>query len=162
MTFSELYEFARKQFDSHQEIVLDRDFLAVNIQDLFDNTFYILWQDRKLTVAPYFYQDYHVCITSSERNLEMLFSERQYLFSSYLDREMKIQGLFEDVMSFQKILSYITMDNSMTVQESLISDLVIKQDMLIEAVHLLLVNSITDLPEKLMSPNASNNKDKPK
>lgn len=36
MTFLELYEFVRKQFDSHQEIVLDRDFLAVNIQDLFD------------------------------------------------------------------------------------------------------------------------------
>ena len=81
MTFLELYEFVRKQFDSHQDIVLDRDCLAVNIQDLFDNTFYILWQDRKLTVASYFYQDYHVCITSSERNLEMLFSERQYLFS---------------------------------------------------------------------------------
>ena len=103
-----------------------------------------------------------MCITSSQRNLEMLFSERQYLFSSYLDREMKIQGLFEDVMSFQKILSYITKDNSMAVQESLISDLIIKQDMMIEAVHLLLVNSITDLPEKLLSPNASNNKRKPK
>lgn len=44
MTFLELYEFVRKQFDSHQDIVLDRDCLAVNIQDLFDNTFYILWQ----------------------------------------------------------------------------------------------------------------------
>ena len=158
MTFSELYEFVRKQLDSHQEIGLDRDFLAVNIQDLFDNTFYILWQDRNLTVAPYFYQDYHVCITSSQHNLEMLFSKRQYLFSSYHDREMKIQGSFEDVMSFQKILSYITKDNCMAVQESLISDFIIKQDMLIEAVHLLLVNSITDLPEKLLSPTASNNK----
>ena len=51
-------------------------------------------------------------------------------------------------MKFQKILSYITKDNSMAVQETLISDLITKQDMLIEAVHLMLVNSLTDLPKK--------------
>ena len=148
MTFQNLYEFVQKQLETHQEICLENDFLAVNIKDLFDNAFYILWNDRKITVAPYFYQDYQVCITASQRTLELLFSERQYLFSAYLNKELKVQGTFEDVMKFQKILSYITKDNSMAVQETLISDLIAKQDMLIEAVHLMLVNSLTDLPKK--------------
>ena len=155
MNFNDLYNCVKKKFDEHQEIFLEIDFLAVNIEDIYGSAFYILWQNSKITVEPFYYEDHNVCIKAPQRSLELLFTERQYLFHSYMNKEMIVNGCFGDVMQFQKVLSYITKDNTLLIQEEIISNMLLKQDiiqndlgLIMEALHLMLTNSLIDMPEK--------------
>lgn len=155
MNFHDFYSCIKKKFDEHQEIFLDSDLLSVNIEDIYGSVFCILWQSKKITVEPFFYGDYNVYIKAPQKSLELLFIERQYLFQSYMNREMVVKGSFEDVMKFQKLLSYITKDNSLDVHEEIISEMLFKQDMIqndlglvMETLHLLLANSLMDMSEK--------------
>ena len=155
MNFNDLYNCVKKKFDEHQEIFLEIDFLAVNIEDIYGSVFYILWQNGKITVEPFYYEDHNVCVKAPQRSLELLFTERQYLFQSYMNKEMIVKGSFEDVMQFQKVLSYITKDNALLIQEEIISNILLKQDMIqndlglvMETLHLMLTNSLIDMPEK--------------
>ena len=72
-----------------------------------------------------------------------------------MNKEMIVKGSFEDVMQFQKVLSYITKDNALLIQEEIISNMLLKQDMIqndlglvMETLHLMLTNSLIDMPEK--------------
>ena len=76
MNFNDLYNCVKKKFDEHQEIFLEIDFLAVNIEDIYGSAFYILWQNSKITVEPFYYEDHNVCIKAPQRSLELLFTER--------------------------------------------------------------------------------------
>ncbi|MBQ8135093.1 MAG: hypothetical protein IJ192_11925 [Clostridia bacterium] len=125
----------------------------MTLKDIYGNAFFILWKDGKFSVEPYEYHDYNVCITAPQRNLELLFTERQYLFMAHMNKEMNIKGSFEDVMAFHKLLSYFTKDSFYVVQEEIISNMLLKQDMLqsdlgmiMEALQLLLTNSLLDMP----------------
>jgi len=111
MTFNELYLSVKKKFDKHPELLLEREKLAVQVTDVFDNAFYILWDNQKCSVEPFHYHDCNVCITGSQRDIELLFTERQYLFLAH--KEINIQGSFQDVMAFQELLCYITKDIAM-------------------------------------------------
>ncbi len=97
--------------------------LAIQIEDIYSNSFYILWDNGKIFVEPYSYDDRDVLIVAPQHDLELLFSERQYIFSAYLNKNMKIDGSFGDVMSFQRLISFITKDNFYTVQEEIISNM---------------------------------------
>lgn len=132
--------------------------LAIQIEDIYSNSFYILWDNGKIFVEPYSYDDRDVLIVAPQHDLELLFSERQYIFSAYLNKNMKIDGSFGDVMSFQRLISFITKDNFYTVQEEIISNMLLKQDALsadlgiiMESLQLLLTNSLLDLPSKFVS-----------
>ena len=152
MTFNELYLSVKKKFDKHPELLLEREKLAVQVTDVFDNAFFILWDNQKCSVEPFHYHDCNVCITGSQRDIELLFTERQYLFLAH--KEINIQGSFQDVMAFQELLCYITKDNSYVVQEEIISKMLLKQDMLkedlgiiMQSLQLLLTNSLVTLPD---------------
>ena len=114
MTFKELFASVKKKFLEHPEIVIDRERLSVNITDIFGNSFYILWDNNKISVEPFEYRDNDVHIIASQHDLILLFTERQYLFAT--NQELNIRGSFDDVMAFQRILSYITKDNFYVVQ----------------------------------------------
>ena len=158
MTFNELYLSVKKKFEKHPEILLECEKLAVQVTDVFDNAFYILWDNQKCSVEPFHYHDCNVCITGSQRDIELLFTERQYLFLAH--KEINIQGSFQDVMAFQELLCYITKDNSYVVQEEIISKMLLKQDMLkedlgiiMQSLQLLLTNSLVTLPDyQLVDP----------
>ena len=128
------------------------------------NAFYVLWKDGKFSVEPYLYHDYNVCITAPQNSLELLFTERQHLFAAYMNKEMKIKGSFEDVMVFHQLLSYFTKEKYYVIQEEIISNMLLKQDMLrsdlgviMESLHLLLTNSLLDIPlEKRTRPKRKN------
>lgn len=153
MTFNHFFKSVKKKFNVHKEIILDCDKLSVQITDINNNSFYILWENGELSLEPYPYNDYNVCITSSQDHLELLFEERQYIFVG--QKNLNIIGSFTDVMMFQKLLSFITKDNGLSVQEEIISNMMYKQDMItkdlsmvMESLQLLLVNSIIDIPVK--------------
>lgn len=153
MTFNELYQSVKNKFHGHYEIFLEREKLAVQITDVFDNAFYILWENGACSLEPYHYTDYDVSINASQHDIEQLFTKRQYLFLAR--HTMNIKGSFVDVMDFQTILSCITKDNSYIVQEEVISKMLLKQDSLrddlgviMRSLSLLLANSLLDLPEK--------------
>ena len=152
LTFNDLYLSVKKKLNSHPEITLERQKLAVQISDVFDNAFYILWENNKCSSEPFHYHDHNVSIIASQRDIELLFTERQYLFLAR--REINIRGSFTDVMAFQELLSYITRDNSYVVQEEIISKMLLKQDMLredlgiiMQSLQLLLTNSLLSIPE---------------
>ena len=77
---------------------------------------------------------------------------------------MKIKGSFEDVMVFHQLLSYFTKEKYYVIQEEIISNMLLKQDMLrsdlgviMESLHLLLTNSLLDIPlEKRTRPKRKN------
>jgi hypothetical protein len=152
MNFAQFYKSVKKKFDMHNEIVLGCEKLSIQISDIFKNSFYILWENEKLTIEPYPYNHSDVCITSSQDHLELLFKERQYIFSG--QKFIEIKGLFTDVMQLQQLLSFITKDNNLVIQEEIISNMLLKQDMItkdlsliIESLQLLLVNSVIDLSQ---------------
>lgn len=154
MTFKELFASVKKKFLEHPEIVIDRERLSVNITDIFGNSFYILWDNNKISVEPFEYRDNDVHIIASQHDLILLFTERQYLFAT--NQELNIRGSFDDVMAFQRILSYITKDNFYVVQEEMILNLlrnqsVVKQDLeiIMQALHLLLSNNLIGMTEKI-------------
>jgi len=156
MTFNELYQEVKKKFVQHPEIMLERQKLAVQITDVFDNAFYILWENNQCLIEPFHYHDYDVCVVASQHDLELLFTERQYLFLAR--KAINIKGSFTDVMDFQELLSYVTRDNSYIVHEEIISKMLIKQDALskdlgiiMQSLQLLLTNSLISLPEKYES-----------
>lgn len=160
MTFNELYQSVKNKFQGHNEIFLEREKLAIQITDVFDNAFYILWENGKCSLEPYHYTDYDVSINASQHDIEQLFTKRQYLFLAR--NTMNIKGPFADVMDFQTILSCITKDNSYVVQEEVISKMLLKQDSLrddlgviMRSLSLLLTNSLLDLPEKSIQEKAS-------
>ncbi len=148
MTFNELFKTIKRKINDHPEIILDCEKLAIQITNIADqDSFYILWSNDRCFVEPFPYNDYDVCITASQHDIELLFTERQYLFMTY--QQFNIKGSFVDVMAFQKLLSYITGDNSYTVQEDIISRMMLKQDMLqkdleiiMESMQLLVTNSL--------------------
>lgn len=153
MTFNQFFKSVKKKFNVHNEIILDCDKLSVQISDIKDHSFYILWDNGNLSLEPYPYNDYNVCITSSQDHLELLFEERQYIFSG--QNNFNIIGSFTDVMNFQKLLSFVTKDNGLKIQEEIISNMIYKQDMIskdlsiiMESLQLLLVNSVIDIPTK--------------
>ncbi|MBQ7433520.1 MAG: SCP2 sterol-binding domain-containing protein [Lachnospiraceae bacterium] len=154
MTFKELFASVKKKFLEHPEIVIDRERLSVNITDIFGNSFYILWDNNKISVEPFEYRDNDVHIIASQHDLILLFTERQYLFAT--NQELNIRGSFDDVMAFQRILSYITKDNFYVVQEEMILNLLrnqsaVKQDLeiIMQALHLLLSNNLIGMTEKI-------------
>ena len=53
MTFNELYQSVKNKFHGHYEIFLEREKLAVQITDVFDNAFYILWENGACSLEPY-------------------------------------------------------------------------------------------------------------
>lgn len=153
MNFDELYKSIKNKFNEHNEMFLEREKLAIQITDVFDNAFYILWENDKCSLEPFHYNDYNVSINASQYDIEQLFTKRQYLFLAR--QSMNIKGSFVDVMDFQKLLSYITKDNNYNVQEEVISKMLFKQDSLrddlgiiMQSLHLLLVNSLINLPEQ--------------
>ena len=150
MTFNAFYKAVKKKFNSHKELFLDCDQLSVQISDINNNSFYILWKDSKLSIEPYEYNGYDVRIQSTQDHLELLFEERQYIFTG--QNTLNITGSFNAVMQFQKMLSFITKDNTLKIQEEIISNMLLKQDMIskdlgiiMESLHLLLVNSVMDI-----------------
>lgn len=154
MTFNQFFKSVKKKFNVHKEIILDCQKLSVQITDINNNSFYILWENDELSLEPYPYNDYNVRITSSQDHLELLFEERQYIFVG--QKNLNIIGSFTDVMMFQKLLSFITKDNGLSVQEEIISNMIYKQDLItkdlsivMESLQLLLVNSIIDIPVKV-------------
>jgi len=156
MTFQELYLSIKKKLNKHPEITLTCEKLAVQITDVFDNAFYILWENNQCSVEPFHYHDYNVSIIASQRDIELLFIERQYLFLAR--QTINIKGSFTDVMAFQELLSYVTKDNSYIVQEEIISKMLMKQDMLsrdlgiiMQSLQLLLTSSLIALPENYSS-----------
>ena len=164
MTFDELYFSVKKKIQENSGIVLDNKLFAVTLGDTYGNAFYVLWKDGKFSVEPYLYHDYNVCITAPQNSLELLFTERQHLFAAYMNKEMKIKGSFEDVMVFHQLLSYFTKEKYYVIQEEIISNMLLKQDMLrsdlgviMESLHLLLTNSLLDIPlEKRTRPKRKN------
>ena len=164
MTFDELYFSVKKKIQENSGIVLDNKLFAVTLGDIYGNAFYVLWKDGKFSVEPYLYHDYNVCITAPQDSLELLFTERQHLFAAYMNKEMKIKGSFEDVMVFHQLLSYFTKEKYYVIQEEIISNMLLKQDMLrsdlgviMESLHLLLTNSLLDIPlEKRTRPKRKN------
>lgn len=164
MTFDELYFSVKKKIQENSGIVLDNKLFAVTLGDIYGNEFYVLWKDGKFSVEPYLYHDYNVCITAPQNSLELLFTERQHLFAAYMNKEMKIKGSFEDVMVFHQLLSYFTKEKYYVIQEEIISNMLLKQDMLrsdlgviMESLHLLLTNSLLDIPlEKRTRPKRKN------
>ena len=62
MNFQELFLSVKKKISEHPEIILEREKLSVQISDVFDNAFYILWENGKCIVEPYHYNDYDVAI----------------------------------------------------------------------------------------------------
>ncbi len=164
MNFSELFAAIKTKFQEHPEIMLNREELSVEIADVFDDrAFYILWKDQKCKVEPFHYHDHNVKIVASLRDIELLFTERQYLFLAH--RFMNVSGSFNDVMAFQEMLSYITKDNSYVVQEEIISKMLMKQDQLredigivMQSLQLLLTNSLTNqIPTPTLPLVSSNN-----
>lgn len=160
MTFNELYQAVKNKFQGHHEIFLEREKLAIQIANVFDNAFYILWENGKCSLKPYHYTDYDVSINASQHDIEQLFTKRQCLFLAR--HAMNIKGSFTDVMDFQTILSCITKDNSYVVQEEIISKMLLKQDSLhddlgviMRSLSSLLTNSLLDLPEKSIQEKAA-------
>ncbi len=154
MTFEALYFSVKRKIQEHPEIVLDNNLFAVTLEDIYGNAFFILWKDNKFSVLPYKYYDCAVCITAPQNALELLFTERQYLFTAYMNKEMNIKGSFEDVMTFHKILSYFTKNNYYVIQEEIITNMLLKQDLLrsdlgiiMESLHLLLANNLLDISD---------------
>ena len=47
-----------------------------------------------------------------------------------MNKEMKIKGSFEDVMVFHQLLSYFTKEKYYVIQEEIISNMLLKQDIL--------------------------------
>lgn len=147
------FEYVRNNIENHQEIFLERKQLAVQITNKSGKSFYILWKDEKISLEPFNYNDYDVCIITNNKNIEKLFTESDYLLNNY--NFMKIYGSFTDVMDFQKILSYITADKKYPEQKDSISDIIANQNSLkedlkiiMESMHLLLANSLINLPEE--------------
>ena len=56
MTFNELYQSVKNKFHGHYEIFLEREKLAVQITDVFDNAFYILWENGACSLEPSLYR----------------------------------------------------------------------------------------------------------
>ena len=130
MNFQELFLSVKKKISEHPEIILEREKLSVQISDVFDNAFYILWENGKCIVEPYHYNDYDVEIVVAQRDIEFLFTERQYLFLAY--RDINVEGSFRDAMEFQRLLSYLTADNPFIVHEEMVSKILMKQDLMRE------------------------------
>lgn len=152
MKFKELYEYVKNNIENHQEIFIERKQLAVQITNTSGKSFYILWKDEKIFLEPFNYNDYDVRIIATVKNIEKLFTEPDYLLNNY--SYMNIDGSFIDVMDFRKILSCITEDKKCAEQKDMISDMLLKQDSLkedlgiiMESMHLLLANSLINLPE---------------
>lgn len=153
MTFNELYESIKKKFSEHPEIKLEREKLAIQITDIFDNAFYILWDNGKCLLEPFHYNDYDVCIVASQHDIELLFTEQQYFFIAH--NTMNIIGSFVDVMEFQKLLSYVAKDSSYIAEEEVVSQILLKQDdikkdleIVMQSLQLLITNILLNNSEK--------------
>ncbi len=162
MTFGEFYKAVKNKFNEHQEIALECEKLAVQISDIFNQSFYILWDNNKLLIEPYPYNDNDVCITASQDHLELLFTKKQYIFAE--QNSLNIKGAFVSVMMFQKLLSFIAKDNitaennGVSMREEIISDILRKQDtiisdlgMVMDSLRLLIVNSMIDKPSLFLN-----------
>ncbi len=162
MTFYELYEFVKKKFHDHPEMMLNFEKLAVQIVDISDyGSFYILWENNKCSVEPFPYQNYDICIMGTLAEMKQMFTESQYLIQE--DQQLNIEGSFCDVMRFQKLLSYIT-DEHNKKQNSL-SQLIAEQkivrgdlEIIMQSLQLLITNSLISLPENYVSAYESQKK----
>ena len=161
MTFDELYLSVKKKFSSHPEIMLKCETLTIQIidrNDRFSHAFYILWKDGKCILDQYHCDDYDIWISGTQAEIELLFKEKQYLLQE--THQLEIEGSFHDVMLFQKLLSYITNENTYTVQQETISELLSEQAMVredlgivMQTLQLLLANSLISLPETVSRSN---------
>lgn len=155
MTFDELYLSIKKKFSSHSEIMLNCENLSVQIIDVadtFSHAFYLLWKDNKCILDQYHCDEYDICITGTQAEIEQMFTEQQYLIQE--TNQLDIEGSFQNVMLFQKLLSYITNENTYTVQKETISKLLSEQTMVredlgivMQILQLMLANSLISLPE---------------
>lgn len=76
---------------------------------------------------------------------------------------MNIHGSFSDVMDFQKILSCITGNNQLALSEDTDYNMIsLKKDMgiIMESMHLLLANSLINLPENSLKHKKINEPEK--
>ncbi len=155
MTFDELYQSVKKRFRSHSEMILNCENLTVQIKDAadsFSHAFYLVWKNNKCILDQYHCDDYDVCITGTQAEIEKMFAEQQYLVQG--QHHLEIEGSFQSVMLFQKLLSYITSENTYTIQKEVISNILSEQttirqdlDVVMQTLQLMLANSVISLPE---------------
>jgi len=155
MTFDELYLSIKKRFSSHSEMILNCENLTAQIKDAadsFSHAFYLVWKNNKCILDQYHCDDYDVCITGTQAEIEKMFAEQQYLVQG--QHHLEIEGSFQSVMLFQKLLSYITSENTYTIQKEVISNILSEQttirqdlDVVMQTLQLMLANSVISLPE---------------
>lgn len=158
MNFDELYRSVKEKFCSHPEIILPCENLTVQIvdkADSFSHAFYLIWQNHQCILDQYHCDDYDVYITGTQDEIEKMFTEHQYLMQD--QQQLSIEGSFNDVRMFQNLLSFITSENTYTIQKELLSDLLAEQktmrddlDVVMQTLHLMLANSMISLPERSM------------
>ncbi|GEM_PF-1781238 len=155
MTFHEMYLSVKEKFGAHPEIMLKCSTLTVQIidkADPFSHAFYLLWKNNKCILDQYHCDEYDICITGTQEEIEKMFTEQQYLVQE--QHQLAIEGTFQNVMLFQKMLSYITSENTYLVQEEIISHILSEQaaarkdlDIIMQTLHLIFANSLISLPE---------------
>jgi len=155
MTFDELYLSVKKRFSSHSEMILNCENLTAQIEDAadsFSHAFYLVWKNNKCILDQYHCDDYDVCITGTQAEIEKMFAEQQYLVQG--QHHLEIEGSFQSVMLFQKLLSHITSENTYTIQKKVISNILSEQttirqdlDVVMQTLQLMLANSVISLPE---------------
>ena len=155
MTFDELYLSVKKRFSSHSEMILNCENLTAQIKDAadsFSHAFYLVWKNNKCILDQYHCDDYDVCITGTQAEIEKMFAEQQYLVQG--QHHLEIEGSFQSVMLFQKLLSHITSENTYTIQKKVISNILSEQttirqdlDVVMQTLQLMLANSVISLPE---------------
>ena len=159
MTFDEVFHTVKKKLDSCSEIILKCENLAVQIKDIadvFSHAFYIIYKDGRCISDRYHCDEYDVCITGTQTEIELMFTEHQYLVQG--NNQLDIEGSFSDVMLFQKLLSHITTENTYTVGKETISEILYEQtilrkdlDIVMQILQLMLTDSLIALPENYTS-----------
>ena len=159
MTFDEVFHTVKKKLDSCSEIMLKCENLAVQIKDIadvFSHAFYIVYKDGRCISDQYHCDEYDVCITGTQTEIELMFTEHQYLVQG--NNQLDIEGSFSDVMLFQKLLSHITTENTYTVGKETISEILYEQtilrkdlDIVMQTLQLMLTDSLIALPENYTS-----------
>ena len=164
MTFDEVFYTIKRKFDSCHEIMLKCENLTVQIKDtadMFSHAFYIVYKDGRCISDRYHCDNYDVCITGTQAEIELMFTEHQYLVLG--NNQLDIEGNFSNVMLFQKLLSHITTENTYTVGKETISEILSEQtilrkdlDIVMQTLHLMLTDSLISIPENYTSSKKQN------
>ena len=164
MTFDEVFYTIKKKFDSCPEILMKCENLTVQIKDtadMFSHAFYIVYKDGRCISDRYHCDNYDVCITGTQAEIELMFTEHQYLVLG--NNQLDIEGSFSNVMLFQKLLSHITTENTYTVGKETISEILSEQtilrkdlDIVMQTLHLMLTDSLISIPENYTSSKKRN------